>query len=519
MKILVLSLLRAGDIVLQRPLFKALKQQSPECELHLLMNDEVSWIAGILKEVDHIHIFPRKMLQRLVGEGEHNIFRAHLQLSEFLTSLNEQKFDEVINFTHNRLSAYLAEEVSAPLKKGLFTEGPRFHGLENRWLKLFNDRFAGTQAFPFHYTEILAHCFNLKVDPPVAPENSKIKRVFLQVLTSDPKKNWGLSNFRNLLNELYSEYPYLTLKILAAESEIPTLENYFENEEICTWNLEKIEMEMGPSDLLITGDTVTMHLAAQKSAQIIELALGSSDPWKTGPFASDHYILTSKVACWPCVHSKPCGQISHLCGEPIQPKTVTTLIRHLIQQSPEAEILSSVSETVQLFKSKIASSGYELVSKGPAKDQRILNKIVWKKIFDPEFEPQTLSKLDFGIPRATLAEWQYDLKEKLYVLQSEFENLVHKLGSDHLSLFDVQEARRKMGALASTQGNQEWIWMFTDLAKLSFSTPLHFLSAFQDRLEILKGAIFYRDELMTPTKRGLYESRSGKISESGLAET
>ena len=129
MKILVLSLLRAGDLVMQRPLFAAIKEQSKDCELHILINDEVSWIAPILKEVDHVHIFPRKLLQNLIGEANHNIFRASLELSNFLLKFNEQNFDEVMNFTHNRLSAYVAEEVSAPIKRGLFTEGPRFHGM------------------------------------------------------------------------------------------------------------------------------------------------------------------------------------------------------------------------------------------------------------------------------------------------------------------------------------------------------------------------------------------------------
>ena len=88
MKVLVLSLLRAGDLVMQRPLLAALKEQSPGCELHILINDEVSWIAPVLKEADHIHIFPRQILQRLTGEANHNIFRAQLyRLIDLLLSL------------------------------------------------------------------------------------------------------------------------------------------------------------------------------------------------------------------------------------------------------------------------------------------------------------------------------------------------------------------------------------------------------------------------------------------------
>ena len=147
MKILVLSLLRAGDLLMQRPLLAAIKARSENQELHVVLNDEVSWVAPILKEADHIHIFPRKTLQRLMGENNHHISRAPLVLSQFLKELNKNAFDEVINFTHNRFSAYLAEEIEAPLKKGLHSEGPRIQGIENQWLKLFNDRFSGTTKF------------------------------------------------------------------------------------------------------------------------------------------------------------------------------------------------------------------------------------------------------------------------------------------------------------------------------------------------------------------------------------
>ena len=417
-----------------------------------------------------------------------------------------------------RLSAYLAEEIAAPQKKGLHTEGLRFHGIDNPWLKLFNDRFSGSSSFPFHYTEILAQSFDLKIKAPLPPAQGKIGRIFLQVLTSDTKKNWGLANFRNLLNELYLQYSNLNIKVLASEKEKIFLQNYFESDEICTWDMQTLENELSSSDLLVTGDTVILHLAAQKSTHILELALGSSDPWKTGPYASGHYILSSKVACSPCVHSKPCGQISHLCGENITPKAVKTVIRHIVEQKLDSEKIPILSDSVQVFKSQIQSFGYELVAKNSAKDLRILNKIIWKKIFDPNSTYVSLKPSEFGFTDLDWADWQCELQEKRFLLQYDFENLVQKLGANELALFDIQEVRRKMGSLKVAAVNQEWIWMFVDLAQLSFSTPLHFLSAFQDRLEILKGALFYRDEMTKIKIRGLHESGSGTVSESGLVE-
>ncbi len=519
MKILVLSLLRAGDLVMQRPLFAAIKERSKDCELHVLINDEVSWIAPLLGEVDQIHIFPRKLLQRLVGEAQHNIFRASLELSNFLGVLNGENFDEVMNFTHNRLSAYVTEEVQASSKKGLSTEGFRFLGMDNKWLKLFNDRFSGTQPFPFHYTEILAHSFDLKVKLPLPHPPRKVKRVFLQVLTSDLKKNWGLVNYRNLLNELYREYPQVPFRILGSEGERSQLEKYFEKEEICTWDLVTLEKEFNSTDLLITGDTVTMHIAAQKAARIIEIAVGSSDPWKTGPYGSGHFILMSEAHCYPCVHSTPCRQLSHLCSQPITPQIVKAVVEGLMEgQAPWSKALGSV----RLLKTVVGEYGYELQGENSRRDLKLLNKILWQKIMNQQQDLQVRSVLKLGFKSGELQDLQSELAENLHLLQSDFENLVQRLGVDNLRLSDIQEARRRMGCLTVAPGNQEWIWMFLDLSQLAFPRHLHFLSAFQDRLEILKGAIFYRNEMMTvlteiPTEE-LHESGPRTVPKSGLIE-
>ncbi len=495
MKVLVLSLLRAGDLIMQRPLFAAIKEQAKDCELHVLINDEVSWIAPVLKEIDHVHIFPRAMLQKMLGENSYNIFKAGLELSSFLEKLNFHQFDQLMNFTHNRLSAYLAEEIQSPLKNGLHTTGLKFNGIENQWMKLFNDRFSGTQDFPFHYTEILARSFNLQVKAPSAPEKSKVNRIFLQILTSDSKKNWGIANYRNLLNEMYSHYPEMTFKVLVSEREVDHLKNHFEAEEICTWNLSTLEQEFKSSDLLVSGDTVTMHLAAQKSAQIIEIALGSSDPWKTGPYGSGHWILTSKADCYPCTHSSPCRKLSHLCSQPITPKIVSKLIAKVIENTQDFENLSQPKDSIQVLRSQVMDYGYELVKVNGSKDIRVLNKILWQKIIEQDLEIQNLNFQDFGLTNESIDDLQSELKETLFILQMDFENLVQKLGAHSLTSSCVQEVRRKMAQLSSSAGNREWIWMFLDLGQLSFTTPLHFLSAFQDRLEILKAAIFYRSQI------------------------
>jgi ADP-heptose:LPS heptosyltransferase len=521
LKSVVLSLLRAGDILMQEPLFAAIKAQQPTCELHLVINDEASWIAPVLTNIDHIHIFPRKILQRLLGEADGHLVRAHIELSRFIDQLNEISFDEIYNFTHTRLSAFLAEEIHAPRKKGLVSDGLKFSGLENPWLKFFNDRFSTPVEFPFHYTEILARSFGLTIPPSTQIETQAVpfKRVFLQVLTSDSKKNWSLANYRNLLDGIYRSFPQVKVQVLCSSSEKNQVSKHFEEEEICTWSLGALAQSLTPSDLLITGDTAVMHLAATTGTRVLELALGPADPWRTGPFSPGHWVLTSRIDCAPCVHSKPCRQLSHVCGDHISP----AMILSVLQAISAAQDITWNHHIVGLYKTEMTASGYRLRTMDSTDknyDRHYLNKILWQHILDPDFRLDRKDRALIGELNDEFTEAQESLRACLNVLQANFEEMIAQLGANQLQINEVQKSRRQMAQMTSSGAPKEWLWMFLDLSQLSFATPLHFLSAFQDRLEILKGAVYHRQQLMNGFQPGgENESGSGDLPANGFAET
>jgi ADP-heptose:LPS heptosyltransferase len=516
LKTLVVSLLRAGDILMQRPLLASLKGQNPSSEIHILMNDEVSWIAPLIN-ADKVHFFPRKTLQRLMGEADHHIVRANQELQNFFEALNQEFYDEILNLTHTRLSAFISEEIQAPIKKGLVSAGQKIGGLDNAWMKLFNDRFASSVDFGFHYSEILAESFGIELNYPQTQKRDEFKRIFLQVYTSDSKKNWNILNFRQLLDKLYSLAPDLRFQVLATEKEKEILRNYFEEEEICTWNMVELSREFCASDILITGDTSVMHLAAQNGTQVIELALGSSDPWRTGPLGEGHIVLQPRAACYPCPHSKPCRQISHLCGDDLSAKFVSRIVDALINNKE----LPASTQTVKVQTTHVDDeTGWWL--EGDTKGgTQLMNKILWKYVNREGFvfgKEVILNLLKRSLP--SLEQTQNELKEKLFKLQDEFEILIQKLGNGEISVTDVQRVRREMSSIKASPQIQELLWGFADLAQLPFATPLHFLSAFQDKLEQLKAVVYHREQLLQQMKAGgRHEPGTGKVSGNSFAET
>lgn len=296
MKILVVSLLRLGDIIQQEPLLRGLREKHPTAEIHLLMNRQFANVERILHGVvdKYIH-FDRESLQRGLGESGFNILYSYTLLEELVNSLNGEQYDLAYNFTHNKLSAYLLGALEIPEKRGLHQQDGRFRGMDNRWLRYFNDRFSGSQKSLFHYVELLGNSFDLPVRPQAAGVRKKSKSILFQCLTSQNSKNWGLDNFVQLKRTIEMALVDYKVQILGAPFERETLLTAFSEKDLLICDLSDARKHLQDCALLVTGDTSIKHLAAQMAVPLVELVLGTSDAVKTGAFSENARILTEDI--------------------------------------------------------------------------------------------------------------------------------------------------------------------------------------------------------------------------------
>lgn len=327
MKILVLSLLRLGDIIQQVPLIKGIKEKYPHAEIHLLLNKQFNSVEKILDGIVHKYIyFDREAIQKGLGETQYNILWSYTQVENLINELNSNSYDMALNFTHNKLSAYLLGTLNVKDKRGLYQEEGRFQGLENRWLKYFNERFSGTQPSLFHYVEILGKSFDIPVPMPAVNVRKKSKLILFQCLTSNGKKNWPLQKFFELKKAVETALVDYEVCILGAPFEKENLLSVFSEKDLLICDLTEARKHLQNADLLVTGDTSIKHLAAQTGTLIVEIAIGSSDPTKTSAYSSLTTIVKTSVPCAPCLHSQDCSQISHLCADDVSVNDVFTAV-------------------------------------------------------------------------------------------------------------------------------------------------------------------------------------------------
>jgi ADP-heptose:LPS heptosyltransferase len=329
MTILVISLLRLGDLILQRPLIEGLRRKHPGCEIHLVANRQFNGCEFLFEGlVARFHYFDREALQKSSGENQYNILWGFAKLQAFVASVNSHSYEHVYNLTHNRLSAHLAGLISAKRYHGLHAAEGKFLGLNTPWIRFFNAYFGRPEATGFHYTELLALALDIPLAASAQRESSVVPRsegagaILLQPLTSDVKKNWRIEGFLEVARRLKQETA-LPVLILGAPFERGRLETIIPADFLRICELDEAAALIRSASLLVTGDTSIKHLAAMYDTNILELSLGSSQPLQVGAFKNDSIILQPRVSCGPCPHSEPCAKTRHLCGDELTVDAVT----------------------------------------------------------------------------------------------------------------------------------------------------------------------------------------------------
>lgn len=319
MKILVVSLLRLGDIFMHNALARSLKQQYPGCEITFLVNESFSSAQDVLDSVDHFILFPREYLQKILVEQKQNISVAVLEMQEVVTNVNLQKFDLILNATHNFLSTRLMDLFESNEKRGVQYQNGKPTKYDNNWLKYFDDHFSAGARSDFHYLDVLHKALDVPFQGAKKTQKESVHdgAIYLQVLTSDNKKNWGLERFCELKTKIENKFYDQKVYVLCSRTEYARVSSVFSAAEIISPDLSELKNKLAEAKLLITGDTSVGHLAAMVCCPQVSLFLGSADAIKTSPYSDEAFIIDAQSDCYPCSHSQDCTQPTHVCSASI----------------------------------------------------------------------------------------------------------------------------------------------------------------------------------------------------------
>lgn len=403
MKILIVQLLRLGDILFSAPVISGIKKKYPHAEIHFLGFKQFSHVENLFQDRVHWHWLDRQALQSALGDAQQSFFFAHDLLTENIEALKAEKFDRVYNLTQNKFSGWVCSQLGVSETIGMHFDARAQVRFGSPWFQYLNDHMAAGRGEVFHYLDLFRFACELETEDiewnfkratrkdllPASPY------VLIQPLTSDLKKNYPLSSWQKVVEIFSMTSPGFHIAVLAAPSEVEILTpafTKFSNVSIVPCTLPEALTLMDHSKLLVTGDTSIKHLACASLVPVIELSLGSSDYQKTGIYKTASWILQGKTSCAPCPHSGPCSQATHACAAQISPEAIALAMNMMItgvgsvkevanEFHPQMDWLETVITPMGFWFAKdvrAAAMEWELL--------RVIEKSTWKFLLQQQFQ-------------------------------------------------------------------------------------------------------------------------------------
>ncbi len=309
--ILVLQMQRMGDLILSFPLLGILQKNYPEHPIWTVA--EPTFFSHLMDFAPSTTFFPPHAASKL----------------------QKVEYHSVINLSHRPESAVLAGQMRADNYYGLRMKDSSEY-IDGAW-SLYRASIVHNNRYNlFHWSDLQTlnvvkqtmRTYNYAKHDP-----SKDK-VGIFVGASEIEKRPTPQFFASLAQELLRKgYQPLFLggpKDIELGQEAANLSN-LKHASLCgKFSLNSLANFMLDLRLFITSDTGPMHLAAWLKTPTLNISVGPVNPWETGPFFPDHYIVQPNVACSGCWHA--CPKIP--CQQKLKPKQVA-LIARTIMENPK----------------------------------------------------------------------------------------------------------------------------------------------------------------------------------------
>lgn len=417
-KILLINFRRYGDIFASSVLLDSLYAKYPQAQISYLVFSEMKAAAAILKNIDQIYTIDRKKILTISKcnfmPEPHAIENLHQELAEVAT----QNWDEVINYSNDKVAAYITSYLTQ--KDHSSFAGVKFSdsntlSYSNEWAIIYNDLLPDYKIGSLNFTDCLNQLCGTKIpnikrdrvkvnsnNSAMAKENfCKIKAKYphpeqtkiigIQLFTSSTTKNIPSATITDLLQQMIdigSMIPILLVAPSETEKEYANkLCAQFDNSiVIVETDFKALPSVLLNLDLLITPDTSIKHLADIMYIPLIEVALGEAPFLKQGTRNSASLILTQGLSKKDHYNKESAKTLANNLS--LQGSDIFKTMRYMFSEMPLADI--SLSENIALYKPISDDLGmvHQLIAGSGSRRLEILRSLSRQYIsilFDKEF--------------------------------------------------------------------------------------------------------------------------------------
>ncbi|MCP4003086.1 MAG: hypothetical protein GY725_02705 [bacterium] len=345
----ILNLTRFGDLVQTTPVLCGLRKRYPDAELHLIVKSRFRLVADMLPCVDAIHEIDGDELARALADPESSFVEAYEKITSVVDRLAEIEVDVMYNLTHSRASAVLLSLLEAKERVGYSIDREGLRHVENPWLAHMGTLVCARRLNRFNLVDMyLGAAGLLGCGERMSVRISSSAREFAEAIlphgphylavqlgASSDTKTWSIERYAATLRALAQRLDGLQVVLVGVGSESDAAERLVSE---CPgvefiWLIGQTEVAQLAAviercDLLLTGDTGTMHLAGAVGTKTCAVFVGLGTPWETGVYAEGNYALMSRIDCAPCQHDRQCGH--PVCHTDIPTEWLAELIERLL---------------------------------------------------------------------------------------------------------------------------------------------------------------------------------------------
>ncbi len=373
--IAILNLTRFGDLIQTTPVLKGLRKRYPDARLHLIIKHRFRAVPELLPELDQVHEIDGDHLAEVLSDPNYSFLERFKAVREIIRGLQQTRFDFVVNFTHSRSSAALLSLMNAEEMVGFQTDRIGQRIIEDPWLSHMStlvktrrlsrinlvDIYLGGAGIPGQGGPLEVRIPNSAraFAKDRVPENGT--RVAVQLAGSTNNRSWTVDHYARTLRRLNQLLPDLQIVLVGVDSERSAAEELVSQcsdlsftDLVGATRIDELAGVLERVDLLLTGDTGTMHLAAATGTTTFAVFVGLASPHETCAYAPDQWIVSTRISCWPCSHNVHCGNT--ICHEDIPPEWLAQVLARVIQKLDVDDL--DVPPQADLFRTRFDDNGF-----------------------------------------------------------------------------------------------------------------------------------------------------------------
>jgi ADP-heptose:LPS heptosyltransferase len=311
--ILILQMLRMGDLILSFPLFLWLTRLHPKNPLWVVGSPE--YFENLLPISPKVTYFPW----------------------EQSGSLARKRFFRVINLSHLPQAAELAGSVRAEEKIGPLRQDGHTY-VRGDW-QLYRSSLTGNNRHNrFHWADLNGldaappQCIGDTHWPLPRTLNPSSRNIGLFLGASEPEKRPEAPFWAGLVRGLLDR-DLLPILLGGPDdrklgAEVVALSGHNPLNLCGRLSLAELAKIGQTLQLLITPDTGPMHLASWTGVKVLNLSMGPVNPWETGPYHPGQYVLATAAGCRHCW---TCARSGFPCRGRFLPERVASLARTIVK--------------------------------------------------------------------------------------------------------------------------------------------------------------------------------------------